>query len=101
MDVLRVHTADFAPYDFMTRLEIICQKAFEGQRVRGEYFDITFEEVAAQLDSHADEVADDHNFDCALKFARIQAFAMGANIDADRRYFYIPVRRFITLHRSP
>ena len=61
LDVLRVHATDFAPYDFMTKLEVICHKAFEERRVRGEYFDITFEEAVAELDSHAQEIAAAHN----------------------------------------
>ena len=57
LDVLRVHHTGYAPYSFMTKLEIICHKAFAERRVRGEYFDISFEEAVAELDSHAEEIA--------------------------------------------
>ena len=74
LDVLRVHATDFAPYDFMTKLEIACHKAFEGRRVRGEYFDITFEEAVAELDSHAQEIADAHNKACQRLLDEIDYF---------------------------
>jgi len=57
-DILRVHNTPFAPYRFMTKLEKRCHAAFADRRVRGEYFNITFEEACAELDSHADEIAD-------------------------------------------
>ena len=56
-DVLRIHSTGFAPYRFMTKLEKRCHAAFAERRVRGEYFNITFEEAIAELDSHADEIA--------------------------------------------
>ncbi len=42
----------------MTKLERRCHSTFAGRQVRGEYFDITFEEACAELDRHADEIAD-------------------------------------------
>ena len=39
----------------MTKLERRCHSTFAGRQVRGEYFDITFEEACAELDRHADE----------------------------------------------
>lgn len=57
-DVLRACHTEYAPYSFMTRLERRCQAAFADRRVRGEYFNITFEEARAELDRHAPEVAE-------------------------------------------
>ena len=56
-DVLRVHSTSLAPRDFMTKLELRCHRAFSERRGRGEYFNITFEEACAELDSHAAEIA--------------------------------------------
>lgn len=58
LDVKRVYHTDYAPFDFVTKVEKACHAAFADRRVRGEYFDITFEEAVAELDSHADEIAD-------------------------------------------
>ena len=56
LDVKRVHHTDYAPFDFMTKLEKTCHAAFADRRVRGEFFDISFEEAVAELDSHAEEI---------------------------------------------
>lgn len=58
LDVIRVHSTNFAPRSFMYDLEKRLHAVFEKHRVRSEYFAITFEEAVAELDSHADEIAD-------------------------------------------
>lgn len=60
-DILQIHCTGFAPFSFMTKLELRCHAAFSDRRLRGEYFDITFEEACAELDSHAQEIADAFN----------------------------------------
>ena len=57
-DYIRVHSTSFAPRSFMYDLEKRCHAVFERNRVRSEYFAITFEEAVAELDSHAEEIAD-------------------------------------------
>ena len=57
LNVLRVYHTSFAPYAFMTKIERRCHEVFDDHRVRGEYFDIPFEEACAELDRHADEIA--------------------------------------------
>lgn len=42
----------------MTKIELACHAAFADKRIRGEFFDVTFEEACAELDSHAEEIAD-------------------------------------------
>ena len=58
LDVLRVHQTGVAPFGFMRSLESRCHAAFDDRRVRGEFFNITFEEAVAELDSHAAEIVD-------------------------------------------
>lgn len=58
LDVIRVHSTSFAPRSFMYDLEKHCHAVFERNRVRSEYFAITFEEAVAEHDSHAEEIAD-------------------------------------------
>lgn len=58
LEIKRVHFTAFAPRSFMYEMEKRCHAAFVDRRVRGEFFDITFEEAVAELDSHADEIAD-------------------------------------------
>ena len=57
LDVLNVHSTGFAPFGFMRTIESRCHAAFSDKRVRGEFFDITFAEACAELDSHAEEIA--------------------------------------------
>ena len=57
-DILRVHNTPFAPYRFMTKLEKRCDAAFADRRVRGEFFDISFEEAVTELNKHAADIAD-------------------------------------------
>ena len=57
LDVLRVHQTIFAPLEFMRIIEARCHATFIDRRVRGEYFDITFEEACAELDRYAEEIA--------------------------------------------
>ena len=58
LDVLRTHQTALAPRRFIFSLEKICHAAFEARRVRGEFFNITFEEAQAELDRHAQSIAD-------------------------------------------
>lgn len=57
LKVLRVHHTGFAPLNFMRIIETRCHATFIGREVRGEYFDVTFEEACAELDRYADEIA--------------------------------------------
>ena len=57
LNVLRVYHTSFAPYAFMTKIERRCHERFDDHRVRGEYFDIPFEEACAELNRHAEEIA--------------------------------------------
>ena len=57
LEVKRVHHTAFAPRSFMYDVENWCHAAFANRRVRGEFFNITFEEAVAELDSHADKIA--------------------------------------------
>ena len=58
LKILRYQHTDFAPADFMFKLEKMCLEKFENRRAyRQEYFNITFEEACAELDSHKDEIS--------------------------------------------
>ena len=56
-DVLRIHSTELAPLNFMRVIEARCHATFEDRRERGEYFAITFEEAVAELDKYAEEIA--------------------------------------------
>ena len=58
LEVTRIHNTPLAPLDFMRVIEARCHAAFFGRCERGEFFNITFEEAVAELDKHADEIAD-------------------------------------------
>ena len=55
--VQRVHYTNFAPRSFMYGIESQCHAIFADCCARSEFFNITFEEAVAELDSHADEIA--------------------------------------------
>lgn len=57
LDVLQSHHTSYAPYSLMTKIELACHAAFADRRVRGEYFNITFEEAVSEFDKHSDEIA--------------------------------------------
>lgn len=63
LKVLRWHFTDFAPYEFITKTEWHCHAKFDDRRVRGEFFDIPFEEACAELDRY------NETFNAALKAA--------------------------------
>ena len=63
LKVLRWHFTDFAPYEFITKTELHCHSKFDARRVRGEFFDIPFEEACAELDRY------NETFNAALKAA--------------------------------
>lgn len=63
LKVLRWHFTDFAPYEFITKTELHCHAKFDDRRVRGEFFDIPFEEACAELDRY------NETFNAALKAA--------------------------------
>ena len=56
LEVQRVHHTDFAPRSFMYDIEKRCHAKFADRCVRGEFFNITFEEAVDELNSHADEI---------------------------------------------
>ena len=56
LDVLNVHHTGFAPFGFMNSVEKECHQTFSNKRVRGEFFDITFEEARAELDRHKEAI---------------------------------------------
>ena len=58
LKILRRYHTDFAPIDLVSKLEKICHKKFIDRRAyRREYFNITFEEACAELDSHKDKIS--------------------------------------------
>ena len=57
LKVKRVHHTAFAPRSFMYDIESRCHATFDDRRARSEFFNITFEEAVAELNSHADEIA--------------------------------------------
>ena len=67
LEVKRTHVTGYAPLKFMRKIERRCHEAFDIHRVRGEYFDITFEEAVAELEKYAEEISNvmhtaDQNF---------------------------------------
>ena len=54
--VINVHFTELAPRDVAARIEEACHETFANRRLFGEYFDITFAEACAELDSYADEI---------------------------------------------
>lgn len=57
LKVTRVYHTKFAPFADMRSVEASCHKAFSNRRVRGEYFQITFEEACSELDKHTSRIA--------------------------------------------
>lgn len=57
LDVKRVHHTGWATRSFIYKVERRCQAAFADRRIRGEYFDITFEAACSELDKYNDEIA--------------------------------------------
>lgn len=68
LKVLRWHFTDFAPYELITKTELHCHAKFDDRRVRGEFFDISFEEACAELDRY------NETFNAALKAADEKLF---------------------------
>lgn len=57
LTVRRLHHSNYAPRSLIFKLERRCHEAFADRRVRGEFFDITFEEACAVLDKYNDDIA--------------------------------------------
>ena len=58
LDVKRAHHTAYAPLEFMRVIEARCHATFADRQVRGEFFDISFEEAVTELNKHAADIAD-------------------------------------------
>ena len=59
--VMRVHKTNPAPSTFIRKLEAHCHAVFAARRLRGEFFNITFEEAVAELDKHVAAITQAHD----------------------------------------